>query len=91
MLIPKVKSMNSPRTGSPVANQFLIEMGDMEVFQSYSSVIGTKDAQGNVTLDQDTWDHSVTTSKYRNQWLGLTTKETKERIADGRIQLAPLN
>jgi hypothetical protein len=90
MRIPKVTNMNSPRTGNPVANQFVIDMDDMEVFQSYRTVIGTK-RRGEVILDEDSWDYSLTTGKYRNQWLGLTTKETKDQIADGRIKLEDLN
>lgn len=61
-----VTNMNSPRTGKPVANQFIITDGDTTVFQSYNSTIATIDRKEHtITLGKD-WDYSVTTGKYRN-------------------------
>lgn len=61
-----VTNMNSPRTGKPVANQFIITGGDTTVFQSYNSTIATIDyGEGTITLGED-WDYSVTTGRYRN-------------------------
>lgn len=61
-----VTNMNSPRTGRPVANQFIITNGDTTVFQSYNSTIATIDyGEGTIKLGED-WDYSVTTGKYRN-------------------------
>lgn len=61
-----VTNMNSPRTGRPVANQFIITDGDITVFQSYASTIATIDRKEHtITLGKD-WDYSVTTAKYRN-------------------------
>lgn len=61
-----VTNMNSPRTGKPVANQFIITSDDTTVFQSYNSTIATIDYdKGTITLGED-WDYSVTTGKYRN-------------------------
>lgn len=61
-----VTNMNSPRTGKPVANQFIITDGDITVFQSYASTIATIDRKNHtITLGED-WDYSVTTGKYRN-------------------------
>lgn len=37
--IPRVKNMDSPRTGNPVANQYIITTDEYEVFQSYQTVI----------------------------------------------------
>lgn len=39
MRIPKVKNMYSPRSGNPVANQFIIEAEEGTIFQSYDTVI----------------------------------------------------
>lgn len=98
--------MTSPRTGSPVANQFIMttEPGiagnfrSRETFQSYDSIIAIVTRWGEnggykteVVLDKDTWDYSVTTSKYRNEFLGETTKETKAKIASGEYKLENLN
>ena len=85
----KVKDMTSKASGREVANQFII-YGDHETtFQSYSTVIATK-RDGRVYLDHD-WAYSVTTGKYRNQFLRETRKETERKIADGTYILADLN
>lgn len=64
-------------------------------FQSHSSIIVKKDYSHiggpRVFLDKSTWDHSVTTGKYRNQFLGETKKETQKKIASGEYILADLN
>ena len=96
----KVSNMTSSN-GNPVPNQFLIRdasidqhlyRGDM--FQSYKTCIAFKgygSIEGQLYLDRKTWDYSKTTSKYRNQFTGLTTAKTKAGIADGSIILADLN
>ena len=33
------------------------------------------------------WDYSVTTGKYRNQFLGEGIKETREKIANGTYKI----
>lgn len=73
MHIPKVTNMTSPRTDSPVANQFIIEYGqNAEVFQSYNTPIamrcGTDDAENDYIIS-DNYNYSMTTSKYFNRWL----------------------
>jgi hypothetical protein len=92
------------RTGRAVPNQFIIETQHETpgvltwTFQSYETIIATynvpgKDggAKGFLTLDRNKWDYSPTTSRYRNQFTGLTTAETKAGIKDGSIKLADLN
>jgi hypothetical protein len=98
----KVQNMTSPRTGKPVANQFIIETieniteyGDtwpieVEYFQSYDSIIAVK-RHGKVELDRTYWDYSTTTGKYRNQFLGETKKETQAKIDSGEYILTDLN
>lgn len=64
-----VTNMNSPRTGKPVANQFIIMDGDITVFQSYYSTIATIDGYHyTMTIGRD-WDYSVTTGRYRNEFM----------------------
>ena len=81
--IMHVTNMNSPRTGKPVANQFIITDGDITVFQSYNSTIATIDRENyTITLGKD-WDCSVTTAKYRNLFFeseGFTDLRTKKHI-----------
>ena len=68
-----------------VKNQFLINTDEGVYFQSYNTVIAFIDNEGKITLDEDKWDYSVTTSKYRNKFTGLTTQETKKKIESGEI------
>jgi hypothetical protein len=106
MLITKVENMTSPRTGTPVANQFIItENGGIagnfikrETFQSYDSIIVVRTIWGEdngnevrIELDETYWNYSVTTSKYRNDFLGETTQETKAKIKSGEYKLTNLN
>lgn len=91
----KVSNLTSPRTGCEVANQFLIEDGNVRYFQSYKSVIVKVEYAPNcppkVTLDARYWNYSVTTSKYRNQFLHETTTSTQAKIKSGEFVLANLN
>jgi len=87
----KVRNMTSSR-GNTVANQFIIDGPfGATTFQSYQTVIARKEADGRVVLDRGSWDYSVTTSKYRNQFLGESKKETKAKIDSGVYELADLN
>ena len=72
-------------------NQFLIHTNEGAYFQSYNTIIAFIDNAGKITLDEDKWNYSVTTSKYRNKFTGLTTQETKKKIESGEIQLVDLN
>lgn len=103
MLISHVSNMESPRTGSPVANQFIIhEKGEgwngnfirRETFQSYKSIIAVKTVWADKTeivLDETYWDYSVTTGKYRNAFLGENKAETLKKIKSGEYKLEDLN
>ena len=86
----KVKNMTSTR-GNKVPNQFLITDKGVEYFQSYNSVIAKKIHKGLVYLDSYFWDYSVTTGKYRNQFLGEGIAETRKKIANGEYILTDLN
>lgn len=89
----KVTNMTS-NTGKPVANQFIVFDSEYTLFQSYDSVIVKTtfiDGERVVFLDKDYWNYSTTTSKYRNQFLGETTKETQAKIDSGEYILTDLN
>ena len=76
----RVYNMESPRTGRPVANQFIISDDDKLVFQSYDSMIVTWDkATSTLTFGKD-WDYSTTTAKYRNEFLKMYFPS----LADGK-------
>ena len=87
----QVSQMSSPRTGNPIANQFEIYTKKGLYFQSYSTLIAFKPNEGKLKLDKDYWDYSRTTSKYRNKFTGLDTKETKKAIQEKEITLTNLN
>ncbi len=97
----KAKNMTSA-SGNKVANQFIIteEYQDSDitkkvVFQSYDSVIVEKvyynSGHCDIYLDENYWDYSATTGKYRNQFLGENIAETRKKIKCGEYKLANLN
>ena len=89
----KVENMTS-NNGNKIANQFIIRDGDVEHFQSYDSIIVrrvTKPLHTTILLDENLWDYSVTTGKYRNQFLGEGIADTRKKIASGEYILTDLN
>ena len=76
--------------GNKVPNQFIINNNGEEYFQSYKSVI-VKKSKGKIYLDDYYWDYSVTTGKYRNDFLGEGIAETRKKIASGEYILTDLN
>ena len=87
----RVEQMTSPRSGRPVANQFEIYTPKGVYFQSYRSIIAFKPYNGKTQLDEYYWDYSVTTSRYRNEFLNENTNETRRRIKEGEYKLTNLN
>jgi len=78
--------------GNEVPNQFVIKQDNGDVaFQSYQSIIAIKRNDGTIVLDINKWDYSVTTGKYRNQFLNETKKETLNKIKNGIYKLEDLN
>ena len=93
--------------GNLVPNQFIIGTEEGSYFQSYESIIAFIPARyitmfnfdtnqqefknGHIILDENKWDYSKTTAKYRNQFLTESTTGTKKRIKSGYYQLANLN
>ena len=97
----KVENMTSSK-GNNIANQFIItyidvnEIDKITIFQSYKSTIvkithHLSEGKRTIELDQHYWDYSVTTSKYRNLFLGETKKETQAKIDSGEYVLTNLN
>ena len=89
----KVTNMTSAK-GNKIANQFIIHDSEYTAFQSYDSVIVKTtfiDGKRTVFLDENYWDYSATTTKYRNQFLGENTAETRKKIKSGEYILTDLN
>jgi len=89
----KVENMTS-NNGNKIANQFIIYDNDNNCtyFQSYDSIIIQKiENECFIYLDEKYWNYSKTTSKYRNKFLNMTTKEIENAIKDNTILLINLN
>lgn len=86
----KVENMTS-NNGNDIPNQFIIRTDEGTYFQSYKSIIAFKAKDGTIYLDAEKWDYSVTTGKYRNQFLGEDKKQTEAKIKSGIYKLANLN
>ena len=44
-----------------------------------------------ITLDEQDWDYSRTTGKYRNEFLGEGIEQTRKKIKEGTYKLENLN
>lgn len=91
----KVRNMKSI-SGSTIKNQFIITDNTRGInkvyFQSYETIIAMKnETTGKTYLDAKMWDYSVTTGKYRNQFLGMDKKTTEKAIKNNEIILTDLN
>ena len=86
----RVENMRSPR-GNQVPNQFIIWANEGKYFQSYRVIIAFIDNNGKVSLDEDYWNYSRTTSKYRNIFLNDYTNIIKEKIKSGEYKFKELN
>ena len=86
----RVENMRSPK-GNQVPNQFIIWADEGKYFQSYRTIIAFIDNNNNVFLDEDSWDYSRTTGKYRNIFLKENTEQTKYSIEIGEYELTELN
>ncbi len=88
----KVSDMTSNKSYSAIPNQFTIRTPEGYYFQSYDTLIAFQDSKTRITyLDKDNWDYSVTTGKYRNQFLGEGIQETRQKIKSGEYKLVDLN
>lgn len=86
----KVRNFTSNSSGREVANQFIIDTPNGTIFQSYDSIICLI-SKGQVYLDSAKWDYSMTTGKYRNQFLGENIQDTRRKIERGIYKLVNLN
>lgn len=86
-----------------IKNQFIIfgsivynkERWRTEIFQSYNTIIALQVTMPNhspiTVLDNNDWDYSTTTGKYRNKFLNYNKNVTLKKINDGSILLMDLN
>ena len=82
------------RGGNTAKNQKIEWNPEYIMFISYDTNIVKKtfeDGLPVIYLDQKYWNYSKTTSIYRSQFLGETTKETQSKIDSGKYILTDLN
>jgi len=71
-------------------NQIIVRNSENVFFNSYGTNI-VKIEDDKTFLDEKFYKYSKTTTKYRNQFLGLSTKEVEKNIKNGSFQLINLN
>jgi len=90
----QVKNMTSLKSYNNIPNQFIIYDDNKTYFQSYKSIIvkiERLEGKEITTLDPVYYNYSRTTSKYRNAFLGESTKEIESKIKQGVYILENLN
>jgi len=90
----QITNLQSPRSGNPVANQFLISTDKYNIFKSYETIIAKEDRDTKkITLDKNSWNYSATTLRYLKVFLGTSKskKELEEDIKQGIYKLSNLN
>lgn len=89
----KISNLTNAR-GNKIKNQFIVHTSDATFFQSYDSMIVKttwEDGERVVYLDENYWNYSTTTSKHRNAFLDLTSKEVNANVKSGKFKLVNLN
>ena len=89
--LPKVENIQGPN--GAVRNQIVITTQDCRIFKSYDSIVAVKmtDGTGRVILNEETWDFSSTTNRWRGWFLGEGRAETLKKIRSGEYRLARLD
>ena len=90
----QVKNMTSLKSYNNIPNQFIITDDNKTYFQSYKSIIVKIERLEDKVityLDPVYYNYSRTTSKYRNAFLGESTKEIERKIKEGVYILENLN
>ena len=92
-----VEQMTS-RSGNVVPNQTILSDMTGKTFVSYGSkiVYQSKDRASDglpleIIVDENYWDYSRTTGKYRNEFMNMGVQDVRDHIKEGRIQVGHLN
>ena len=86
----KVENMLST-SGNVTPNQFIVTTPEGRYFQSYQTVIAFIANNGEVTMNE-VFDHSTTTGKFRNSFLGDSgVAVTRKKVKSGEYKVANLN
>jgi len=99
MSIENIKSKShgfvNPNTNKMVNNHHVISLENdkgesLTRFYSYGACV-VQLIDSKIELDKYFYNYSRTTSKYRNMFLDLDSKQITKKIASGEIELANLN
>ena len=92
-----VEQMTS-RSGNIVPNQTILSDMTGKTFVSYGSKIvyqskdrGSDGLPLEIVVDENYWDYSRTTGKYRNEFMNMGVQEVRNHIKNGRIKVGNLN
>ena len=83
----KSRSLCSPRSGKPVANQHVIATSNGEMFKSYKTMIALRTWEGDIMLDHD-WDYSATTLKYLKVFLLERWFHSERKLSQAKDELS---
>lgn len=61
-----------------------------ELLEMYGNPVVLRQGGGKVILDSRYWDYSVTTHRYRGQFLGEDTATTRKKLESGQYEEANL-
>lgn len=88
------KSFMQTRGGNYTKDQCIVYDSEYTLFVSYDTVIVKTtfvDGIRVVYLDEEYYNYSNTTIRYRNEFLGETSAEVNKKIKDGTYLLTNLN
>ena len=72
-------------------NYVVFEHNRTQYMFSYKTLIASREAGGDVFLDEKSWNCSATTNKHRCRFLGESGAETEKKIKSGKYKLVNLN
>lgn len=86
--LPKMEAIEKNPNQKIITGQYMNK--EYSMFVSYNVVIVLK-IDGEVLIDENKWNYSQTTSRYRCKFLGELGNVTKQKIEKGEYKFANLN
>jgi hypothetical protein len=86
--LPKMEAIDNNPNQKIITGQYMDK--EYSMFVSYNVVIVLK-IDGEVLIDENKWNYSNTTSRYRCKFLGELGNVTKQKIEKGEYKFANLN
>lgn len=76
--------------GNPAPAWVVTDTAEGELLTGWGNPVALRRHGGAVVLDSRFWDYSVSTHRFRGQFLGENTAATRKRLASGEYALATL-